>query len=345
METLQLLGSALGLATLAGINLYLTVFVAGLAIQQGWITLHPQYEQLAVLGDPWIVGIAGALFFFQFFADKVPWVDSLWDSVHTLIRPIGGALLAITVLGDSNPAYDVIVGLLGGGVALTAHGMKAGTRLLANASPEPFSNVGLSLVEDATVLGGLALVYNAPVVALVIAVVFAVLAVWLTPKIFRAARTTLWFLWRRFHHVTGGGQSSPPPLPADLEIALHRSHGDADFAPKWAAPCVSGRGAFLRGNTFGWLLLTTGTADKLDFARRAGSEPKLVAIPLTGWKALHRPGLVCDKVELYELNGRQRQTFQFDRSRREQARELTDQLNARSPEIAAAPASGLASPA
>lgn len=336
METLQLLGAALGLATLAGINLYLTVFVAGLAIQQGWITLHPQYEQLAVLGDPWIVGVAGVLFFFEFFADKVPWIDSLWDSLHTLIRPIGGALLAITVLGDSDPVYDVLVGLLGGGVALTAHGMKAGTRLLANASPEPFSNLGLSLVEDAAVLGGLALIYHSPIAALVIALVVAGLAIWLAPKIFRASRTTLWFLWRRFHHATGSSRESVPAvLPSELEIALHRAHGNSHFKPKWAAPCVAGRGAFLRGNTFGWLLLTTGAAENLDFARNVGSEPRLEAIPLAGWKALHRPGFVCDKVELYELNGRQRQTFQFDRSRREQAAELARQLNSRASETPA----------
>ena len=104
MERLDLLAVALGLAALAGINLYLTVFVTGLAIHFHWITLAPQYQSLEVLGNPWIVTIAGILYFLEFFADKIPWVDSIWDAVHTVIRPIGGALLAIQVLGHPTVA-------------------------------------------------------------------------------------------------------------------------------------------------------------------------------------------------------------------------------------------------
>ncbi len=154
METLQLLGVALGLATLAGINLYLTVFVTGLAVQQGWIVLHPQYAQLGVLADPAILWISGILFVLEFFADKVPWVGHLVGRGSYAHPTRGGAMLAITALGDSNPVYSVVVGLLAGGMALTTHGAKTGTRLLANASPEPFSNIGLSLAEDAGVIGG-----------------------------------------------------------------------------------------------------------------------------------------------------------------------------------------------
>jgi hypothetical protein len=91
METLQTLGIALGLASLAGLNLYLTVFATGLSIQQGWVTLAPQYQQLDILAHPAIIAIAGVLYLLQFFADKVPWVDSLWDGIHTVIRPVGGA--------------------------------------------------------------------------------------------------------------------------------------------------------------------------------------------------------------------------------------------------------------
>src|SRR2546428_5981177 len=130
METLQLLGVALGLAALGGINLCLTVFVTGLAIRMEWITLAHQYKQLEVLADPLIIGIAGFLYFVEFFADKVPWLDTLWDAIHTIIRPIGGAFLAIRVLGTPNPIFDVIICLLAGGAALTTHGLKAGTRLL-----------------------------------------------------------------------------------------------------------------------------------------------------------------------------------------------------------------------
>ena len=103
MERLNLLGVALGLACLAGINLYLTVFVVGLAINQHWIVLSPAYQSLQILGNPVIVSVAGVLYFLEFFADKIPWMDSAWDAVHTIIRPIGGALLAIQVLGAPRP--------------------------------------------------------------------------------------------------------------------------------------------------------------------------------------------------------------------------------------------------
>ena len=162
VEQLNLLGVALGLAALAGINLYLTVFVTGLAVNQHWITLAPQYQSLEVLGHPVIITIAGILYFLEFFADKIPWVDSAWDAVHTVIRPIGGALLAIQVLGHSSPTFDVVVLLLAGGTSLIAHTAKASTRLVANTSPEPFSNIGLSLAEDAAVFGGLALIHYNP---------------------------------------------------------------------------------------------------------------------------------------------------------------------------------------
>ena len=165
---IDLLSVALGLAALAGVNLYLTVFATGLAIHFHWITLGPQYQSLEVLGNPWIISIAGVLYLLEFFADKIPWVDSIWDAVHTVIRPIGGALLAIQVLGHPSPAFTVIVALLAGGTSLLAHTAKAATRLASNTSPEPLTNIGLSLGEDAAVLGGLTLVHFSPVLALII---------------------------------------------------------------------------------------------------------------------------------------------------------------------------------
>src|SRR4051812_18434407 len=124
MVTLQTLGAALGLATLAGLNLYLTVFATGLAIQMQWIDVSQTYPQLAILAHPAILAISGTLFLLQFFADKVPWVDSLWDAVYTFIRPVGGAFLAIKVLGTPDPVFDVIVALLAGGATFAAHSMK-----------------------------------------------------------------------------------------------------------------------------------------------------------------------------------------------------------------------------
>src|SRR4051794_13576847 len=159
MEQLKLLAVALGLASLAGINLYLTVFASGLAIHFHWIVLAPQYASLEVLGHPAVIVTSGILYLLEFFADKIPWVDTAWDVVHTIIRPIGGALLAIQVLGHPSPLFAVIVALLAGGASLMTHTAKSSTRLVSNASPEPFSNIALSLGEDAAVVGGLALIH------------------------------------------------------------------------------------------------------------------------------------------------------------------------------------------
>lgn len=184
MDPLQQLGLALGFATLSGLNLYLTVFVAGLAIHNNWLDLATKHESLEILGHPAIIGVAGVLFVIEFFADKIPWVDSAWDSVHTFIRPVGGAFLALGALGQLDPAMTVVAGLLSGGASLVAHTAKASTRLLVNLSPEPVSNIVTSATEDGLVLGGLGLMALNPGVAffvflaLLVAAAIAVVRLW-----------------------------------------------------------------------------------------------------------------------------------------------------------------------
>jgi hypothetical protein len=244
METLQTLGLALGLATLAGLNLYLTVFVAGLAIQQHWITLLPQYEQLHVLAHPAIIALSGAMYLLQFFADKVPWVDSLWDAVHTIIRPLGGAFLAVRVLGTPDPVYDVIIALLAGGVTFVAHSVKAGTRLVANHSPEPFSNIALSVSEDVAVLGGLALINHDPVLALIVFSALLLLACYFVPKLYRSVKVNLWFLWRKLSFPSSDHPDHElrAELPADLHVLFHQANLLSERM-SWAVPCVSAQSA------------------------------------------------------------------------------------------------------
>jgi hypothetical protein len=208
VERLDLLAVALGLATLAGVNLYLTVFATGLAIHFHWINLAPQYQSLEVLGNPWIIGIAGALYFLEFFADKIPWVDSIWDAVHTVIRPIGGALLAIQVLGHPSPALTIIVALLAGGTSLLTHTAKAATRLASNTSPEPVSNIGLSLGEDAAVLGGLTLVNLSPLLALIIFRIAIVAFFYFARKILRSIKNKI------------GGARKKLDEPADRNVSV-----------------------------------------------------------------------------------------------------------------------------
>lgn len=183
------LGVALGLATLAGLNLYLTVLIAGLAIRFHWIELAGAYEHLAALGHPWVLGVAGGMFLVEFVADKVPWVDSIWDAVHTVIRPAGAILLAVAALGQMSPAVLTVAALLAGGASLATHGTKAGVRAFLNLSPEPVSNSVASVTEDGLVLGGLGLIGLFPTVAFVVFLIVAVLcsaaAIYLWRKIFR----------------------------------------------------------------------------------------------------------------------------------------------------------------
>ena len=188
MEILEQLGIALGFATLAGVNLYLTTLVAGLAIRFNWLSLADKYEQLETLADPWVIGIAGLLFAIEFFEDKIPWVDSTWDVLHTVIRPVGGILLALAALGELDPTISVIAALLAGGASLTTHMAKAGGRLLINFSPEPVSNIAASSAEDGLVLGGLGLMAFAPLPAFFFFLAVVILVsflIWKTSGFFR----------------------------------------------------------------------------------------------------------------------------------------------------------------
>lgn len=188
MTLIDQLGVALGLATLAGLNLYLTVLVAGCAVRFHWIDLSGAYEQMAILGHPWVLGVAGALFVIEFFADKMPWVDSMWDVAHTVIRPVGAIFLTLAVLGKMDPAAVTVAVLLAGTAALSTHGTKSGIRAFLNLSPEPVTNTVASVAEDGLVLGGLGLIGLAPAVAFFVFIGIVVLcsaaAIWLRRKIF-----------------------------------------------------------------------------------------------------------------------------------------------------------------
>jgi hypothetical protein len=180
MDVLTSFGRTLGFSFAAGINLYATVAILGLASRYGWVDLPPQYK---VFDNNWIIWIALALYVIEFVADKIPWVDTAWDAVHTAVRPIGGALIAVATLGDASPGTKVMVGLLGAALATSTHLGKAGTRVVANASPEPFTNWMLSLGEDAFVvaLGALALKYPAAaaIVVLICVALLATFAAWI----------------------------------------------------------------------------------------------------------------------------------------------------------------------
>jgi len=184
-DPLTTLGRTLGFSFAAGINLYATVAILGLASRYGWVALPPQYQ---VFDNNWIIGAAIVLYVIEFAADKIPWVDSAWDAVHTVIRPIGGALIAVATLGHASPATETMVGLLGGALAAGTHLGKAGTRVIANASPEPFSNWILSIAEDAFVVGLGFLALKFPLAAAVVVIAGVVLLIAFASWIVRALR-------------------------------------------------------------------------------------------------------------------------------------------------------------
>lgn len=185
VELLMTLGRTLGFSFAAGINLYATVAILGLAKRYGWVALP---EQFAVFDNDLVIGAAVVLYVIEFVADKVPWVDSLWDALHTVIRPIGGALIAVTTLGEASPMVEGLVALAGGTVAAGTHFTKAGTRAVANTSPEPFSNWILSLAEDVFVVGLAALALKYPVAAALVVIVGVVLMAASATWIVRAVR-------------------------------------------------------------------------------------------------------------------------------------------------------------
>jgi hypothetical protein len=187
MEWLETIGRTLGFSLAAGVNLYATVAILGLASRYGWVALPEQFQ---IFDNPWIIGAAGVLYAVEFVADKIPWVDSIWDSVHTFIRPVGGAVIAVATLGDQSPAIEGAIALLGAMVAASSHVTKASTRVAANASPEPFSNWILSFLGDGFVIGITMIALNYPLIALGLSVTILVLIALIIRSIWKWLRAT-----------------------------------------------------------------------------------------------------------------------------------------------------------
>lgn len=191
MGIVEILGLAASVSLLSGWRLYLTVFATGLAMHFGYVDLPENLQMLDALANPWVIGIAGLGAIAEFFADKIAWLDSIWDGLNTLVRPLGGALLALAVVDAGDPVWQVVVFLLGGGAALASHATKATTRAAVNTSPEPVSNVLLSTAEDVVTGGLLALAFANPLVAAAIAIVLLVLVIWGLMKARRAIKNFL----------------------------------------------------------------------------------------------------------------------------------------------------------
>jgi hypothetical protein len=334
VDQLKLLGVALGLACLAGVNLYLTVFVTGLAIHLHWIVLGSEYQSLAILGDPLILWISGTLYVLEFFADKIPWVDSAWDTVHTIIRPIGGALLAIRVLGQPSPAFDVIVALVAGGASLVTHSAKASTRLMTNASPEPFSNIALSLLEDAAVVGGLALIHFNPLWALGIFVLLLAIILYLAPKVWRAVRVKLWLIWKKLNGPAERDAASdlPTTLPARYAAAF-RKENLLNETVAWAVPCIAKRLRGVPANSSGLLVATNEDSSKLTFVVRKGWGARAQSLNLQGCTAERQPKFLSENLVISCESRSPEAVLLFERGRGPRVQQIVDFLGSRQPVV------------
>ena len=188
MDLISSVAMAAGLAWASGLRLYAVLFIAGLLGRFGYVDLP---QDLQVLTHWMVISASGFMFSVEFFADKIPAFDSVWDALHTFIRVPAGALLAAMALGNHDPAIMVAGGILGGTLAAGAHLTKAGSRALINTSPEPFTNVTASLSEDVLALGGLYAAFHHPLLFLVLLLAFVVFAIWLLPKLWRGIRQIL----------------------------------------------------------------------------------------------------------------------------------------------------------
>lgn len=244
MENLAVWGSIAGLGLASGVNLYATVLAIGLGTRLGLLQLNPALGHLQILSDPIVLAVAGVAYLAEFLADKIPWIDSAWDSLHTFIRPVGAALLGATAIGAVDPAAKTVAGLLCGGVALSGHSTKAGIRLLANHSPEPLTNIGLSLGEDVLAVGGTFAALQYPIATLAVIGLFLILFLAFAPRLLRllcAELRGIRFLLKKLF-------SFPTTLPLPLVETLPESY--RAFAEKrgllhnlrCCLPCVIGTG-------------------------------------------------------------------------------------------------------
>lgn len=188
METISIIAAALGVAWASGINLYAAILTLGLLGTTGSIELPPELE---VLQNPFVLIAAGFMYCVEFFADKIPGVDTAWDAIHSFVRIPAGAVLAAGALAQISPEAELIGFILGGAVAAGTHFTKASSRVLINTSPEPVSNWTASVTEDVAVVGGLWAALNYPVLFLVLLIAFSALVIWLAPKLWRGMKRVL----------------------------------------------------------------------------------------------------------------------------------------------------------
>ncbi len=298
MDQLTTLGTALGLTAMAGINLYLTVFVTGVAIRLGWLELATELQSLQILSDPVVLVVAGLLLLLELVIDKCPYADNAWDSIHTVIRPIGGAFLALNALGTTDPVLQVVAALLGGSVAFSSHSAKAGSRLMVNTSPEPATTIAASVTEDTLVLGGVWLAFSHPLISLVVVTTALIVFWYFAPKFYRLFKANLVGMYHRLAQLQRG-PSKATELPSKMASFARPTwsklqHSGEEVA--WVVPCFSGRMKPLGRNLRGCVLATS--SSRLFFIGRKSFGVQHLEITVHGLRAIEDPGSVFHRLLL-----------------------------------------------
>ena len=324
VDTVELIGATMGLGFVAGIRLYATILTLGLAIRFGWFHPGPMAAQLRILAEPMVLIAAGVACAIEFFADKVAWVDSLWDSFHAFIRPIGAVVVSAAVLGSFDPALKVTLIVLCGGVAFASHSSKAATRLLVNHSPEPFSNIAISLAEDALVPFGVWLSLRHPQIVLALVLTFLATFFWAAPKVFRAVRLQFvaFIIWLGVGEHIKQNEASPdffasmnPDVAAALNVVARHAapivasdaqkvrralHLDAPAAGIRAAATDNIRGL---GNSIGYLVIG---AEDLAFVAKRGLRQRVHRIKFADIEqAQWKRGLLMNRLIVRTPKGEQ----------------------------------------
>ncbi|MBI4913066.1 MAG: DUF4126 domain-containing protein [Acidobacteria bacterium] len=242
---MERLAAFLALSLASGVNLYLAVLVAGLGQRLGWIQGLP--GELSLLGHPAVLIVAGLLFLLEFLADKVPFVTPIWDAVHTVIRPLGSALLAVATVAQVPPTWQVLAGLAAGSLALGVHGTKMGFRILAHAAPDPAAHSAISVAEDLGVIALLWLAFKHPAVAVPLLLALVALLCWLLPRVLRGLRFLAAALLGRLRALFGPARRAGVSSGVEAELLLQDPGGASAVLPAFALE-AKGAGRFRKGH-------------------------------------------------------------------------------------------------
>jgi hypothetical protein len=318
---LPLLSLTWGLAFLSGLNLYLATALASIAVRSGWVdaSLHPALE---FLGHPALLTVALVMFVVEFFTDKIPWVDSLWDLAHTAIRPLGAAAVTWGIAGAAGLENPTALGVtaVAGFVALCTHLTKSGVRLLINASPEPVTNILASLAEDIAVLLLMLLLINAPVTGFAACLVLLAVT-WITlPRLFRLVRTSVYLMWKK---VFGSAPTwlhtgrLPASLTSRQETLLTETAGPDATPAAWTLGCAAGKSHGLpshKPNRFGTLIAPAHHPGTLVFIRQGWFGGQGVRFSLAGASVRRESTFLSENLVIHRADDGFQATFRFTRA-------------------------------